>query len=139
MSNYFRCLLFRIVFYVCAIISFCGCNNSEFYDLGEGFRYGYFMDNKATLNVYYNDAGIVHGICYSVEWNGSYILMRYYPFDSTGSLLHTSNACLIDKKAYIKKPVQMESEAISFGSEDSILHLLHLRKIYLVNRQSINP
>ncbi len=116
------------------IANFYGCfHYSEYYDLGGGFKYGYF-DSKGFLNVYYNNQGIVyHGVCHSVEWNDEFILIHYYP-DNGKPDIYDDKECLITKKKYSIDSLQMESEGV-IKDVDSINAIL--KTVVLTNRKSI--
>jgi len=139
MRPFIREFSIRIIFYTYISITIASCYfNHSFYNLGQGFKYGYF-DSKKTLNVYFNDQGVVQGICYSVEWNDKYILMHYYSYDSIGNDLYVRKTCLINKELYINYPIQLESKGIISASEDSIHYILDHKNIILSNKQEINP
>jgi len=90
-----------------------GCfESATFYNLGGGFKYGFYNNNKQTYNVFYHDQGIVRGVCYEVRWNDEYILMKSYLFIDGGRLKDEADFYLIDKKLYSKNPIQTESKAV---------------------------
>jgi hypothetical protein len=89
-------------------------------DIGDGFKFGYYDNTKYNSNVFYNDTGLFSDICYEVRWNSNYILGTV-----TSSKTNMVNYFLVNKREYIKRPRQMESDGIigpiSFDSLDMVL------------------
>jgi hypothetical protein len=119
----------------CAI---SGCvGYSKFYNLGDGFRYG-FYDTKKTSNVFYKDQGIIHGICNSVEWNDEYILMKCELYLKGGILTGDTSYFLIDKNEYKKYPFQTESRGtIGPFALDSIRSIINRKQIKFTETKTL--
>jgi hypothetical protein len=98
-------------------------------NIGDGFRFGYFDNNKMTSNLYYNDAGIFSGICDEIKWNENYILATV-----TNTKSQEKNYYLLTKKLYVEQPMQMESKAVVGPiSFDSLQFFLDSAKVGVLN------
>lgn len=121
---------------VFSLIFFSSC--TKYYNLGNGFRYGYF-DAKENLNVYYEDQGIVHGVCYCVEWDAKFILIYSYLFDK-GRIIDTETKYyLVDKMLYINDPSQTSSRGVIGPiNKEEVEKLVILKKIQFNNKKTIS-
>ncbi|MGE5107934.1 MAG: hypothetical protein ACM3H8_10340 [Sphingobacteriales bacterium] len=124
MKPYFKIIIVWIIFFSSCI------EIGDFKHLGNGFKFGYFENSKSLSNVYYNDVGIINGVCYSVEWNADFILMESYPYINGKIEKNVINIYLLNKKEYIKNPSQLESKAVvgplSYIALDSLKKRLNI-------------
>ena len=118
-------------------IFFLACwDTSEFYDLKDGYKYGYY-DSRKTLNVYYNDQGIVNGICSEVRWNDSFLVIKARLY-SHGEISNEEEYFLLNKQHYSIHPQQMESDAVTGPiTYDSLQTILKNRNIFFPDNQIV--
>jgi hypothetical protein len=127
----------------CIGIIFCLALNtcaefSNFTDLGNGYQFGYYNNSKLTCNVFYNDSGIIPGVCNYVEWNEKYILARAYKTNKPDQNSILANY-LIDRDIYAMDPRQKESKGVIGPlSQDSLNALLHARNIVFQSKRQID-
>lgn len=129
---------FFILFFSCIMISSC-FESPHFYDLGDGYQFGYYNNSKSTSNVFYNDAGIIKGICYYIEWNDNFIMVKSYASNSLDTKPLEIETFLIDKKLYSANPMQSESEAVIGPlSDDSLKSIMSKKNILFRSQREIH-
>ncbi|UAY53250.1 hypothetical protein [Ferruginibacter albus] len=121
---------------VLSFIFLTGCFESgTFYDLGNGFNFGYYNNTKKTSDIFYNDTGILNSICHLVKWNDNYILAQCYYHDKN---IIRDTFYLINKQLYKDNPKQLQSDGILGPlSKDAILKIMSEKDIHLINSKEI--
>ena len=133
-NNMSMILCRRLIFLtLVSILTFNSCVEvGNMQKIGDGFSFGYFENSKSTSNVYYNSAGIFHGVCNNIKWNSKFILVNL-------KFKEIEQYFLVNKAEYIKQPKQMESKGV-IGPipKDSIDIVLTLNNVgELSNSQKI--
>ena len=117
----YKLLFFPVLVFILTI-SLC-VEVGDIQEIGEGFSFGYFENEKSTANVYYNSAGIFRGICNTIKWNSKFILVKVKQKGGD----EIEQYFLVNKDDYINQPMQMESKGvigpISNDSVDIVLKL----------------